>query len=119
MKLPNLLNAALRIIPKVKFNYYKFKSNTVNERGLDVSTYEEPVEVTGLITPVPADKYEELELSLQREHVYIHMPSNVISLRTQESPDKVEYDGKTYFIIRLVDWYKYNGWVSCIGARTE
>ena len=117
--IPNLLSAALNLIPSVSFKYYKFKSNTVNERGLDVSSYELPITVQGLIAPVPADKYEELDLSLQKEHIFIHAPSNILSLRVQESPDKVEYNGHTYFIIRIVNWFNYNGWTSCIGAKTE
>lgn len=117
--IPNLLTTALQIIPKVQFKYYKFKSNMVNERGLDVSTYELPITVSGLIAPVPADKYEELDLSLQKDHIYVYMPKEVLSLRSQESPDKVEYSGNFYFIIRIVNWFSYNGWTSCIAARTE
>ena len=117
--IPNLLSAALTLIPSVSFKYYKFKANTVNERGLDVSEYELPVTVRGLVAPVPADKYEELDLSLQKEHIYVHAPTNILSLRVQESPDKIEYNGNFYFIIRLVDWFNYNGWTSCIAARTE
>ena len=117
--IPNLLSAALTLIPSVSFKYYKFKANTVNERGLDVSEYELPVTVRGLVAPVPADKYEELDLSLQKEHIYVHAPINILSLRVQESPDKVEYNGNFYFIIRIVDWFNYNGWTSCIAARTE
>lgn len=117
--IPNLLSAALTLIPSVSFKYYKFKANTVNERGLDVSEYELPVTVRGLVAPVPADKYEELDLSLQKEHIYVHAPTNILSLRVQESPDKIEYNGNFYFIIRIVDWFNYNGWTSCIAARTE
>ena len=54
--IPNLLSAALTLIPSVSFKYYKFKSNTVNERGLDVSEYELPITVRGLVAPVPAEK---------------------------------------------------------------
>lgn len=117
--IPNLLSAALTLIPSVSFKYYKFKANTVNERGLDISEYELPITVTGLIAPVPADKYEELDLSLQKEHIYVHAPTNILSLRVQESPDKIEYNEYEYFIIRIVDWFNYNGWTSCIAARTE
>lgn len=117
--IPNLLSAALTLIPSVSFKYYKFKANTVNERGLDVSEYELPITVRGLVAPVPAEKYEELDLSLQKEHIYVHAPTNILSLRVQESPDKVEYNGNFYFIIRIVDWFNYNGWTSCIAARTE
>ena len=54
--IPNLLTSALNLIPSVSFKYYKFKANTVNERGLDVSEYESPITVRGLIAPVPAEK---------------------------------------------------------------
>ena len=117
--IPNLLSAALTLIPSVSFKYYKFKSNTVNERGLDVSEYELPITVRGLVAPVPAEKYEELDLSLQKEHIYVHAPTNILSLRVQESPDKIEYNGNYYFIIRIVDWFNYNGWTSGVGAKTE
>lgn len=117
--IPNLLTAALNLIPSVSFKYYKFKANTVNERGLDVSEYESPITVRGLVAPVPAEKYEELDLSLQKEHIFIHAPTNILSLRVQESPDKIEYKGNYYFIIRIVNWFNYNGWTSGVGAKTE
>ena len=117
--IPNLLSAALTLIPSVTFKYYKFKSNTVNDRGLDVSTYENPITVQGMIRPVPAEKYEELNLNLQRDHIYVHVPKNVLSLRVQESPDKIEYNGATYFIVSIINWFNYNGWTSCIAARSE
>lgn len=117
--IPNLLSAALTLIPSVTFKYYKFKSNTINERGLDISTYESPITVKGLIRPVPAEKYEELDLNLQREHIYVHVPKNVLSLRVQESPDKIEYNGAFYFVVQIVNWFNYNGWSSGIAARTE
>ena len=117
--IPNLLSAALTLIPPVTFKYYKFKSNTINERGLDISTYESPITVKGLIRPVPAEKYEELDLNLQREHIYVHVPKNVLSLRVQESPDKIEYNGAFYFVVQIVNWFNYNGWSSGIAARTE
>lgn len=117
--IPNLLTTALQIIPKVQFKYYKFKGNEVNNRGIDISEYEDPMTINGIIMPVPADKYEELNLSLQKDHIYVYMPQEVLSLRSQESPDKVEYKGNSYFIIRIVNWFSYNGWTSCIAARTE
>lgn len=117
--IPNLLNAALTVIPKVGFKYYKFKSNTTNAYGVDVSAYENPIMVYGLIAPVPSEKYEELELSLQKQHIYVYAPTRIISLREQESPDKIEFNGKTYFIIRIEDWFGYNGWSECIAAMGD
>lgn len=115
----NLLKQALQIIPPSAFYLQKFTGNTVNELGNDVSSYAEPVKLTGSVQAVDSATYQELGLDFNKNYKTFFAGSIMQSLgrNGQESPDRLIYQGKVYEVVNANDWYAYNGWTYVIGVE--
>lgn len=114
----NLLNQALSIIPKQKFTYCKYKSNTINEYGLKVDVYEEGIEFEGSVQAVDSKMYQQFGLDFSKEYIQIFSSLNIQNVNQhQESPDKIVWNDKNYLVVNCSDWFKQDGWTNIIAVE--
>lgn len=114
----NLLNKALSIIPKQNFVYCKFKTCEPNEMGIKQNVYEDGITLQGSVQAVRQDMYEKLGLDFDRKYISIHTSADIRNVdNKQPSPDKVIWNNKPYFVVRVTNWYQQDGWVEVIAVE--
>lgn len=117
----NNLNLALSVIARQTVSYWRYLSRTTNAIGLDVSTYADPVDITGSLQAVPRSAYKELGLDLTRNYVRFFTSNDLIDIKRDVSGDRISYAGKYYNVLSATDWYAVDGWleVLCIEVPLE
>lgn len=111
----NLLTTALMVIPPEVLQYERFSGIKTNEIGLDELTFDEPVEIKGSIQHHIAEKvYEAFGLSLNKDYCLVDVPTLLYGSETQITPDRLTFHGKTWIVLKAVNWFIYNGWVRVI-----
>lgn len=104
----NVLRHALKIIPKQKVTYKKFKSVTVNGIGNQVNTYEQPITVEGSIQPTDQDTLYKLGIANTGDIYTVFLHGNAVSIAKIQSNDViVGADGQIYNIFRADIWVNY------------
>lgn len=115
----NLLSDALSVIPRSVFQVKKFSSKTVNERGIVVPVYADPVSVSGIVEAVKNTAYQALGLEFGKNYIMAWAEYSMAGIDTQEVADRIIYNGKTYTVINTTDWLLYNGWTSVIAVEDK
>lgn len=104
----NVLARALKIIPKQKVTYKKFKSVTVNSIGNQVNVYETPVTVEGSIQPTDQDTLYKLGIANTGDIYTVFLRGNAVSIAQIQSNDIiVGSNGQVYNIFRADIWEYY------------
>ena len=104
----NVLARALKIIPKQKVTYKKFKSVTVNSIGNQVNVYETPVTVEGSIQPTDQDTLYKLGIANTGDIYTVFLRGNAVSIAQIQSNDViVGSNGQVYNIFRADIWEYY------------
>lgn len=115
----NLLNAALRIIPKQQIIWRKFAGFEVDEQGLKINRYAEGVELTGSVQAVDRNIYDQLGLDQEKEYLVVYAPADIKGVSGQNAPDIIEFGGAAYKVVRNYPWYFYNGWAGVVVIKAE
>lgn len=115
----NLLNAALRIIPKQQIIWRKFAGFEVDEQGLKINRYAEGVELTGSVQAVDRNIYDQLGLDQEKEYLTVYAPADIKGVSGQNAPDIIEFGGAAYKVVRNYPWYFYNGWAGVVVIKAE
>lgn len=113
----NLLQTALTIIAKQRFQYYAFCSRTLNDVGQDISNYDPPVPASGNVQPVPRTLYQAYGLDLQCYYVNFYMPQNVIDIARDVAGDQIRFNGQLFECMSKTDWDGIDGWVAVLAVR--
>lgn len=116
----NLLAIALSVMGKQKVSYFKRASETETPSGLNLVTYNAPVDnSTGSVQAVDRSKYEELGLSFEKTYITWFVPAlpSVVDIARDNSGDVIETGGGRYQLIGGTDWFAIDGWIAVIGAR--
>lgn len=104
----NVLERALRIIPKQQVTYKKFKKVTVNAIGNQVNVYENPITVEGSIQPTDQDTLYKLGIANTGDIYTVFLRGNAVSIAQIQSNDLViGADGTIYNIFRADIWMNY------------
>ena len=116
----NLLNQAFTVIPQQKFTYLKFKAQTINDLGIKQNEYYAGVEYNGSVQAVDSKMYQALGLDFSKKYIQIFSSLNIQNVNNnQETPDKVVWDSKEYFIVNCSDWYKQDGWTNILAVENS
>ena len=113
----NLLNQALSLIAKQEFGHIKFNGRTTNAIGLDVTTYDDEVTLSGSVQAVPKTVYQHLGLDWKKTYINIYNTTLINGVGRDTSGDKVTFSGRTYQVMPDTDWRSIDGWsgVMCVG----
>ena len=104
----NVLKHALKIIPRQKVTYKKFKGVTINGIGNQVNAYYNAVTVDGSIQPTDQDTLYKLGIANTGDIYTVFLRGNAVSIAKIQSNDIiVGSDGQVYNIFRSDIWVDY------------
>lgn len=107
----NLLNLALRLIPAMTVQYRIFSGSTLNEYGIEVNSYLEPIIVRNAhIQPLKAEMYADYALQPSQNVKVCYIPADVSGTINKSTNDIIIYNNKKFNIVNTHDWYNYDGW---------
>lgn len=110
----NLLNMALTVIGRQRFEYLAFLSRKPNNVGQDITTYKPPVCLTGSVQPVPRSYYQLYGLDFQRNYQTFFVSKNALDVARDISGDHMIFNRKTYQCVSRTDWFAVDGWESIL-----
>ena len=108
----NLLNSALSVIASQSLNYFKFNGVILNEIGMEVTQYEEPIIIWGSFQPIARDLYQQYGLDLSKSYYNFYTSNNVIGVGRDVSGDQVSFENKRYQCESITEWFGIDGWVA-------
>jgi len=104
----NVLARALKVIPKQKVTYKKFKSVSVNAIGNQVNVYETPITVEGSIQPTDQDTLYKLGIANTGDIYTVFLRGSAVSIAQIQSNDViVGSNGQVYNIFRADIWMDF------------
>ena len=118
----NLLRNALKLIPGESYQYLKYIDEEVNDLGIMVATYAEPVTITpanGIVQSPENSIYQQLGLSLDKNYKIFYGATSILGNEAQPQPDRFIYDGKTFETVRNTDWFNYDGWCGVLAVEIK
>lgn len=118
----NLLKKALNIIPGESYKYLKFEREEVNDFGISVPVYAEPVTITpanGMVQSPENSLYQQLGLDLDKNYKIFYGAVSIKGNEDQPQPDQFIYDGKTFETVRNADWFNYDGWCGVLAVELK
>lgn len=115
----NLLQKALKLIPPETYQYEKFLGEGVNEFGIKVPTYAEPVTISGSVQSPENSLYEQMGLSLEKNYKIFYGSIDIKGNEVQSQPDRFIYDGKTFETVKNANWFNYDGWCGVLAVEVK
>ena len=113
----NILRRALRVIRPQSAQWYSSTGRTANAIGLLVTTFAEPVTVTGSFQPIDRKLYQLLGLEWSKEYVTYYLTYPVNDVERDQAPDEFVFNGNRYRVMTDTDWNLVDGWNSPIAVR--
>lgn len=110
----NLLNIALGVIQAQSGHWVRFLGNTINDRGQDIPSYADPVEIVGSFQPVDARIIKELGLSTEKQYRNLYTSNPIAGLKRGTSPDLAIFYGRKYQTVGETDWFQQDGRVAVL-----
>ena len=114
MFVPNLLNVALSIIPKVKIQWAKTTGRTQNALGQWITEYAEPVALWCSFQPIEKAKYEQMGLDMNKHYFVLYGSQDLTAVERGTAGDVFIHNGLKYQAEDAVDWFSYNGWKAIV-----
>ena len=105
----NVLSAALKVIPKQKITYKKFKRVEPNRIGILVNKYYDPVTVDGSIQPASADTLYKLGIANTGDIYTCFLHGDAVSIADIQSNDLIIRGNEVFNIFKSDRWYDYPG----------
>jgi hypothetical protein len=113
----DLLAMALSVLQPASVQFYPFVSRSVNDIGMEVSTYGEPVTLEGSVQALPRTEYERLGLDLAREYVTFFAQADMRSSGRDRENDYLAWSGAKWGIVNVTAWYEVDGWSEVLAVK--
>src|SRR5574344_769176 len=110
----NLQALASAAIPQQVVLHHRFIGNVTNDMGYKVSTYADPVEITGSFQPMSAQDAARLGLSFRQVNATLYTSAPIALTGEGAQPDRIEYSGKLYDVIGVTDFKVQDGWAQYV-----
>jgi hypothetical protein len=117
MKLGNLLNKALTLIPKQSFQYFANTGRILQPNGQYLAIYASPRALTGSVQPVPKTLYEKYGLEFNLNYFTFFVSRNAMDVTRNLSGDAFFYNDDYFQCEQKTDWFAYDGWVSILAIQ--
>ena len=117
----NLLNQALAVLRRTPITYEKYVSLNVGFGGIAQNSYDAPINVSNAIAqPLNNRAYKDYGLDFQKRYIRIFLSCDALSLEeANASPDRITYNGSTWIVISVKQWYLYDGWNEIIAIAEK
>ena len=112
----NLLGQVTGMIPTDPVQYRKFTSGGITSWGEQTQSYGEVVNVPGAyVQPVRSAMYAQLGLQVGKNVRQVFLPADVKGMEElSDSGDVLLFEGKTWKIKAVENWFQHDGWKSVI-----
>lgn len=112
----NLLNLALSVVGAQTLAYFAYTGRQTNAAGYDVTTYADPVDISGSFQPVPRAQYSNLGLDYQKTYWNFYVSADVLDVARDVSGDQLAFEGLRYQCESITPWRAIDGWnaVLCV-----
>jgi hypothetical protein len=115
----NLLKKALRLILPESYLYYQYLGESVNEIGISVPSYADPITITGSVQSPENSMYNQLGLSLDKNYKIFYGATSINGNETQNQPDRFLYDGRIFETVKNTNWFNYDGWSGVLAVEIK
>jgi E217 collar protein gp28 len=115
----NLLKTAMRAIATQPVDYYQFTGRTLNDIGMEVPTYADPVSIDGSFQPVNRNLYEQYGLDFNKYYANFYTLSDLLDVTRDVSGDQIVFNGKRYQCEANNDWFQIDGWKGVLVVLIE
>lgn len=117
----NLLNQALATLRKTPISYEQYASQNVGFGGVAQNSYNAPITVSNAIAqPLSNRLYKDYGLDFQKRYMRFFLSSNALALENSNaSPDRITYEGTTWIVVSVKQWYLYDGWNEIIAIAEK
>lgn len=112
----NLLNRALHIIPSEQFQYIKYLGAAINDFGISIPSYAEPVTIQGSVQAVENALYQQMGLDLEKNYRYFYCAQDIRGNAENPQPDRFYYDNKIWEVVKNSQWFTYDGWCGVVAV---
>ena len=109
----DLLKQASDLIPTQAVQYRKHTGGaTINDFGIDVPQYASATSIKGVhVQAMPSKMYAQLGLQPGRNARRVFINADLQGMESQfEGGDLLIFEGRTWKIVSVDDWYGYDGW---------
>ena len=125
----NLLRRALTVIPKSAFDYRRVISVSTNSIGNSIATFSEWTSVLGAVQPgltfsfnargissmVDILQTKKIGIDISKDMITVFVKGiDLVNVHFKEQPDQIRYDGRTFNIISISNWFPYDDWKSLV-----
>lgn len=116
----NLLAMASQLIPLQTIQIKRCTGRTLNDVGLEVSSFAVATSIKASVQPVSRAVYEQFGLDFQKDYVTVFSSSLIVDVGRDVAPDVITYDGKEYQMLSNQGaWMEYNGWNYLLAVRID
>lgn len=115
----NLLKKALKLIPPESYLYYQYLGESVNEIGISVPSYADPIAIVGSVQSPENSMYNQLGLSLDKNYKIFYGAISINGNETQNQPDRFLYDGRIFETVKNTNWFNYDGWSGVLAVEIK
>lgn len=104
------------MIPTDPVQYRKFTSDSMTSWGTQTQSYGEAITVPyAYVQPVKSAMYAQLGLQVGKNVRQVFLPADVAGMEElSDGGDVLLFEGKTWKIKAVENWYQHDGWKSII-----
>lgn len=113
----NLLSLAMGPLARQELQHCAFVSRAVDGAGEYVSTFADPVTITGSFQAINRATYQLLGLNLQKAYANLYTSADVRTLGRDREGDLLTYLGETWQAESDQDWRGVDGWRKILCVR--
>lgn len=110
----NLLGMAARLIKQQRVLWRHNRGVEIDPAGLDLSSFDPPVEILGSVQAVPRSLVIREGLDLEQSYLMVYTTRPLQDVKRDKTPDLLIFGGRTYTVESNTNWKLQDGWLGAI-----
>jgi hypothetical protein len=110
---------ATKIIGKNDYILFQYNGRQLDDRGLYVSEFSDPINLKDSIQAVPRNLYAEFGLDWNKYYIQIYTDNPLMVVERENSGDQIEFNGSRYQLLDNNDWNPIDGWQGVLAVRLD
>lgn len=110
MNFGNLHKLAASAIPQQTLELKQYSGRVLNDDGVWVNSYSDPVAIKGSLQPMDSRTAKEHGLDTSKRYQQLWTSADIKQAERDAAPDRVKYKGKSFDVVGVTDWQAQDGW---------
>ena len=110
MNFGNLHKLAASAIPQQTLELKRFAGRVLNDDGVWVNSYSDPVATKGSLQPMDSRTAKEHGLDTSKSYQQLWTSADIRQAGRDAAPDRIKYKGKSFDVIGVTNWQAQDGW---------